>query len=55
MFIDLSKQDSLIKEIDTAITEINQNASHKKSPNQLGFLRERLEKSLEIYKKYMKK
>ncbi|MEE3436104.1 MAG: DUF262 domain-containing protein [Treponema sp.] len=53
-FLDISKQGDLLQDIDSAFNEINKNASHKKRPNQLSFLRERLQKSLNIYHKYIK-
>ncbi len=44
--------DSLLKELQNAIEAKRQDRSYSKSPNRLGNLRERLNDSIQIYKKY---
>lgn len=51
--IDMSQSESLRNEVSAAITEMKDDEHHKKSPSLLKFLRLRLEKSLEIYSKYV--
>ncbi len=44
--------DSLINDLQTAIEEKRKDTSYSRSPNRLGNLRERLNDSIQIYKKY---
>lgn len=45
--------DSLIKELQSAIEEKRKDTSYSRSPNKLGNLRERLNDSIQIYKKHI--
>lgn len=50
--IDERQRATIKKEIDSAIEIMKSKAGHKKSPAALKYLRERIEKSIEIYSKY---
>ncbi|UJS26009.1 DUF262 domain-containing protein [Thiothrix winogradskyi] len=50
--VDVSKKDHLMHEIKAAIENFKQVGSHKKSPNNLGHLRERISQSISIYERF---
>lgn len=50
--VDVNLTDSLINELQTAIEEKRKDTSYSRSPNKLGNLRERLNDSIQIYKKH---
>lgn len=50
--LNVNLTDSLKNELQTAIEEKRRDTSYSRSPNRLGNLRERLNDSIQIYKKY---
>lgn len=50
--LNVNLTDSLINDLQTAIEEKRKDTSYSRSPNRLGNLRERLNDSIQIYKKY---
>lgn len=50
--IDAAKKDDLKQELEQKIREFKQDDSHKKSPNNLDYLRKRIRQSILIYEKY---
>ena len=51
--IKFSSKDDLIHELEAKIHIFKQGSSHTKSPNNLGYLRNRIDSSIEIYEKYI--
>ena len=50
--VDTSKKDEIEVKIKNAITTFKHSERHEKSPASLKYLRQRIEKSIEIYKQY---
>ena len=51
--IDISKRLDILKELLEKYQEFKKDDSHAKSPNNLGYLRNRIKSSIEIYGKYL--
>ena len=51
--IDVSKRLEILKELSEKYQEFRKDDSHAKSPNNLGYLRDRIKTSIEIYGKYL--
>lgn len=51
--IEISKKDELKQDIDKKIIDFKTSSSHKKSPNNLGHLRNRISQSISIYEGYI--
>ena len=51
--IEVSKKDELKHDIDEKIKVFKASSSHKKSPNNLGHLRDRISQSISIYERYV--
>ena len=52
--IDCSKKEELKQKLDVEILSFKDNSSHTKAPNNLGHLKSRIDKSIDIYKEYRK-
>jgi len=50
--IDISKKGELLNELKGVIESLKRNDSHKKSPGNLKYLKERIKQSIEVYNKY---
>lgn len=51
--IEFSNKDNLVQELEAEIKVFKQDSFHTKSPNNLGYLRNRISRSIEIYGKYI--
>jgi hypothetical protein len=50
--IDIDEKDALIKELEDASSVFKNNYAHSKAPSALKYLKERIDKSIEIAEKY---
>lgn len=51
-YIDISKKEQLLDELKGVIESLKKDDSHKKSPGNLKYLKERIKQSIEVYNKY---
>ncbi|MDB4920047.1 MAG: hypothetical protein JWQ54_2030 [Mucilaginibacter sp.] len=52
-FIDNARRDELKAEIDAKVAQFRRDEGHKKAPSALKYLKERIDSSVVIYRKYV--